>query len=226
MKNIFYDKETKKRKSPLNLYGFLMGIVFMVIYLAVFLILTDPLHSLQISGHTYLTTALHAVIMSIAGTAVCLLFFLLPDKRIVPAGYIGLTIVALMIVIGGLLLEEDGRRLIMQLSLMYTAGPVIIGNLAVWPLYLKVMRYKQKDGVGQDSMAAMVSKIKKENKEKQVKKTDEKAGSPEPAVSAEAAMFGPEGADVANPQGSKTAQDEAFLLFEDEDNDDEGPKSE
>ena len=139
---LFYDKKARKPKNPLVMYAFCLAILYMVVYLALFHVLSEPLY-LHVSpfGSDLPNTVLHAVIVSLAGTAlICLLFFVFKDKRYVLFGYAGLAVIFLMFAVGTFSIGEEHRDVIRSVVFMYGLGPVIIGSAVSGALYCAVFR--------------------------------------------------------------------------------------
>jgi len=202
--NMFIDKKTRRRKSPLALYGFMLGLVFAAVFLGTYWLLIEPLAPLTIAGHAMLTTVIHAVVMALAGTAICLLGFLLPDKRLVPAGFIGLAVLLLMVAAAAMLLEGQARITMLYFAMMFGLAPVIVGNAAAWTLYLRFWHHGPQ--VDFDDLPGAKAALH----------PAAATGRPE-AMSAEAAMFGPEGDDVKDPTAANDYQKEAMMFYGDED---------
>ena len=133
-----------KRKSPMALTVFFVVLLDCLVFGVAYALLTDPLHQLLPLGSGMVENAVHGTLISLAGTAVCCLLFLLPDKRIVPYGFAGLPVVTLMCVAAATQLEPGQRSLMIYVTLLYTLLPVLMGNLVSWTLYYKFWRGKSR----------------------------------------------------------------------------------
>lgn len=126
--NLFLN-EDKTRKSPLAVYVFMVGLVYCAVFGVLFALLTDPLHDLINTGNERVSTLIHSLIISLIGTLICCLFYLLPNKKIAMGGF---GFLALLLVIGFVIsffLEEGQRYIIQQLLMLYAAGPTLVGNV-------------------------------------------------------------------------------------------------
>lgn len=140
---LFVTKDSK-RKSPMVLTVFFTALLDCLVFVAAYALLTDPLHRLLPFESSMLENMLHGTLISLAGTAVCCLLFLLPDKRIVPYGFAGLPVVTLMCVAAATQLAPEQRSLMIYLTLLYTLLPVLVGNLVSWTLYYRFWRGKRR----------------------------------------------------------------------------------
>lgn len=218
----FFIDKRNRRKSPIALAAFGAAVLNLIVFGVLYALLAEPLyHAVSLGGAT---TAVHSVIIAVIGTAVCCLEFLAPDKRMAPYGFAGLAVVLLMFYAACFSLSEEVRGGMVQMITAYGLAPVLIGNAVSWPVYLKMKR---------DNPAMNQRKTIQEELREAVAKEQKKAGAkpavepkpvapvteaPETEIPAEEAMFGPEAG-----RGSATfrsAQEEAMLLYEDEDSDD------
>lgn len=132
------------------LYSFVVGILYCAIYGVLFGLLTAPLHNALRVGNEMATTILHSLIVSLAGTLVCCLFYLLPDKQIALGGFLFLAVLLAISCLATLFLKAEQRAVIGQLLLLYAAGPVIVGNVAgsvVGNILKKHRRRREEDGM-------------------------------------------------------------------------------
>lgn len=135
-----------KRKSPMALTVFFVVLLDCLIFAAAYALLTDPLHQVLPLGSAALENMVHGTLISLAGTAVCCLLFLLPDKRIVPYGFAGLPVVTLMCIAAATQLEPAARSMMIQVTLLYTLLPALIGNLVSWTVYYRLRRSRALSG--------------------------------------------------------------------------------
>lgn len=184
---------------------FLVAILFLCIYGVLFAVLTDPLYRHVSLASQAATTAVHALIVSLAGTAVCCLAFLLPDKRVVPFSFIGLTVLFGMFCAAASFLDAGSRGTMLRLIAMYGLGPVVVGNAVSWPIYLnrfKTRKVGRSVSRGSSAGRAAVPKVP-------------------PAPISEESLFGPDpngpDGDAPLPPGVRSVQEEAALFYEEGD---------
>ena len=137
--SFFLDKQNR-RKSPIALAAFFTALAYLCIFGVVTALLTDPLYNQLSLGNDVATTAVHSLVISLVGTAVCCLAFLIPDKRVAPYGFAGLAVVLVMFYVAAWMLPEESRNGMFQVVTMFGLGPVLIGNAVAWPIYLKIKR--------------------------------------------------------------------------------------
>lgn len=135
-----------RRKSPMALTVFFVVLLDCLVFGAAYALLTDPLHQLLPFASSMVENAVHGTLISLAGTAVCCLLFLLPDKRIVPYGFAGLPVVTLMCIAAATQLEPGLRSTMISVTLLYTLLPVLIGNLVSWTVYYRLRRKRAAAG--------------------------------------------------------------------------------
>ena len=99
-RGLFFE-ENGKPKSASLLYSFLMAILFILIYGASYLLLLDPLEKALARTSVLLRNLAEYLVPALAGSAVCLLFTLLPgEKKGLAAGaylWMGGLLVAVML---------------------------------------------------------------------------------------------------------------------------------
>ena len=194
--SLFIDPRTKKRKNPIVLISFLTAVLFLLIYGFFFTVLTDPLYRHVALGNPVLTTVVHGLIISLAGTAVCCLAFLLPDKRIVPLGFVALAVFLALSCVAAALLDADARSVMLGLIALYGLGPVVVGNAVAWSVYHKLLKTRRTESSAPESIdTANVSPVGREPTE-------------------EEALFGPDaGSPDGASSGSRNEQEEAALFY-------------
>jgi len=198
--SLFVDK-FNRRKSPLALAAFGAALLDFLVFAVCYALLAEPLYHAVSLGNPFAATVIQAVIISLAGTAVCCLLFLLPDKRIVPYGFGGLAAVLGMFYAAALLLEPEARGLMAYLITLYGLGPVLVGNAVSWPVY-RLLR---------PSGPVRRKTIPEELRDAIAKEAEKKGAPPPPAEEPAAPQTRP-----AAPV-SRSAQEEAMLLYEDDD---------
>ena len=195
--SLFLDPRTKKRKSPIALFSFLTAVLFLLVYGILFSVLTDPLYRYVSLGNPLLTTAAHALIVSLSGTLVCCLAFLLPDKRIAPLGFLGLAVFFGLSCLAAAFLGAGARAVMLELIALYGLGPAAVGNAVGWTIYRRLRKTR-----GADSSASSPGEPR----------------SVGPELTEKAALFGPEAGGAAPEEGSlppdlRSPQEEAALFY-------------
>ena len=79
-RGLFFE-ENGKPKSASLLYSFLMAILFILLYGASYLLLLDPLEKAFSEAPVVIRNLVEYVVPALVGSAVCLLFTLLPGKK-------------------------------------------------------------------------------------------------------------------------------------------------
>lgn len=228
--SLFVDKHNR-RKSPIAVAAFGAALLDLCVFGAAYALLAGPLYRAVALTSPAATVAVHAVVIAAAGTAVCCLLFLLKDKRVVPYGFAGLAVALCMFYAAAMLLDGDVRGNMLALISMYGLAPVLLGNAVAWPVYLhmkrrnpalnrrKTIREELQEAVEKD--AARQEKRRKRHPEPETPAPQAAPEAPaapetpeEPAITPEEAMFGPE---AGGPAAYRSAQEEAMLLFTDDD---------
>ncbi|MEG1658363.1 MAG: hypothetical protein RR288_04820 [Oscillibacter sp.] len=132
-------------KSTLLLNSFCLSVVCLVVYIAAFYVLIDLLHPLVAERSVFLINLVEAFVPALAGTAVCsLAWFLSKEKRLLPATYLWLTLMAVACFITMLVILGDdaqARGLFFQFFALFVPAPVLTGGALSFFLYL---RYRKK----------------------------------------------------------------------------------
>ena len=221
---LFVD-QNKRRKSPLVMLCFCVSLLFACVYGILYAVLTEQLYLHVSLGGTAATTALHAVLMAAAGTCVCCLLFLLPDKRIVPGAYLCLAALLLVFYVAVFLLESENRSAMLRLITLFGLAPVLVGNAAAWPIYLKIrgahpapqkiktLREELREAVDAQTQKTPPAPLKT------WEKTAPHPAPPEQTATEEEALFGPEGGGEPG-RAFRSAQEEAMLFYDDEESND------
>ena len=136
----FFIDQNNRRKSPIALAAVGAALLYLAVFGIMYALLTEPLYHAVHLESTAATTAVHAILIALAGTAVCCLLFFLPDKRVAPYGFAGLAVVFAMFCAAALMLDEPARGNMLRLIAMFGLAPVLVGNAAAWPIYLKMKR--------------------------------------------------------------------------------------
>lgn len=226
----FIDKHNR-RKSPIAIAAFGAAMLDLCVYGVMYALLAGPLYRNIVLKSALATTVVHALVIAAAGTAVCCLLFLLKDKRVVPYGFAGLAVALCMFYAAAMLLEPVARSNMLTLISIYGLAPVLLGNLAAWPIYLNIKRRhpalnhrktiqeELREAIEKDA-ARQAKKQRKHPAPQASEKKEEPArpseGEAEPMEATPAeAMFGPE-ADRIAPAPFRSAQEEAMLFYEDD----------
>lgn len=211
----FFVDRFNRRKSPIALAAFGAAVLFMVIFAVCYMLLAKPLYYAVAFSSQNATVAAHSLLISIAGTAICCLLFLLKDKRVVPYGFAGLAVALCMFYIAAMLLEGYARSNILYLITAYGLAPVLVGNAVSWPVYLR-WKHAHPDAMRRKTIAEELKDAIAADAAKHLEKAQQPIEtSPKTAAPSADALFGPQ-AD-RSPMVSRSAQDEAMLFYEDDD---------
>ena len=217
----FFIDRFNRRKSPLALAAFGAALLDMAVFGLLYAFLAKPLNDAVSLGSTAATLVVQALIIAVLGTAICCLLFLLKDKRVAPYSFLGLAMLLLVFYAVAFLLEEEARPLMLYLITLYGLAPVLVGNAVTWPIYLKIKRANPALNHRKTIAEELREAVEKENAKKAARPQPAEAepsvpdpSEPEPAATVEDAMFGLQ-AD-RSPFASRSAQEEAMLLYEDD----------
>lgn len=130
-----------KQRSTFLLSVFLLTLADITVFAFAYILLSEPLYVHIRFQSDIITTPVHALIISLTGTAVCCLAFILPDKRMVPGGFAGLALLFLLLVLLCLFRDPENQGYLLKLVFMYGTGPVAIGNLITWFVYRAFVRH-------------------------------------------------------------------------------------
>ena len=217
----FFIDQNNRRKSPIALAAVGAALLYLAVFGIMYALLTEPLYHAVRLESTAATTAVHAILIALAGTAVCCLLFFLPDKRVAPYGFAGLAVVFAMFCAAALMLDEPARGNMLRLIAMFGLAPVLVGNAAAWPIYLKMKRANPALNHRKTIQEELREAMEKEAAKKPPRKAPPPPQPPvepvekEPEVTPEEALFGPE-AGTGTPPAFRSAQEEAMLLYEDD----------
>ena len=213
--SFFIDKKNR-RKSPIVLAALGAALLDLAVFGIAYALLTDPLyHAVQLDSEIA-TTVIHALVIALAGTAVCCLLFFLPDKRVAPYGFAGLAVVFAMFCAAALMLDEPARGNMLRLIAMFGLAPILAGNAVTWPIYLKMKRANPALNHRKTIQEELREAAEKEAAKKPARQEPPAPQPPaQPEVTPEEALFGPEAA-PGTPPAFRSAQEEAMLLYEDD----------
>lgn len=213
--SFFIDKHNR-RKSTILLTAFCVGFVFAFLFVALAILLAEPLYDLVRLKSEFATTVAHALIVALVGTAICCVTFLLKDKRIAPYSFAGLAVWLCMFYAAAYLLEGEGRVYMMKTITMFGLAPVLVGNAITWPIYLRMKRadptMNHRKTIREELKEAVAQEAARHPEPVEEPAT---VSAPESAFTEEAALFGPDEYAPARPV-YRSAEEEAMLLYEDE----------
>ena len=218
--SFFIDKHNR-RKSTIALTAFCVGFIFAVLFIALAIALGEILYTYIRFESALITAVAHAVLVAFVGTAVCCAAFLLKDKRIVPYSFAGLAVWLCMFYAAAFLLAGEGRVYMLKTITMFGLAPVLVGNAVTWPIY---QRMKRADPTMNHRKT--IREELKEAVEQEAARRPEKE-SPAEAFVTSAAPTGTKPEEeilqcfdeyaAANSRPDyRSAEEEAMLLFEDE----------
>lgn len=218
--SLFIDKN-KRRKSPIALAAFGAALLDLLVFAALYGLLSGPLYRTVRLGSEAATTLVHALVIAGAGTAVGCLLFLLPDKRVAPCGFAGLAVVLLMFYGAALMLEADARGGMLRLITLFGLAPVLVGNAVAWPVYGRLRKkHPPRRKTLQEEIREAAEKERKRRPAPEPPAAPARPQAPE-AAAPDAALFGPgEGTGGGPASPFRSAQEEAMLFYDDEENDD------
>ena len=136
--------ENGKVKSTLLLNSFCLSVAFFAVYFAAYAFLVEPLHGLVGGAPVAVVNLVEAAAPAAAGTAVCSLTWLLfKEKRLFPATYLWLALLAAACLVTLLILLPDGgsRLLCLQFFALFILAPLLLGG--GWSMFL-YLRYKRR----------------------------------------------------------------------------------
>lgn len=124
----FQMTENGKVKSTLLLYSFCLCWVLLLLYGGCFALFSPWLDRLLQGAPVGLINLVEALVPAAAGTAVAFLVWLLPgDKRLLPAAYIWLALLALACLVTLLIMSWENAWLTLQFFGMFALAPLVLG---------------------------------------------------------------------------------------------------
>ena len=130
----FIDKQNR-RKSPVALAAVGAGIVNLILFGILYAYLAEPLYRLIAFPSADWTNILHSVIVALIETGIGCLWFLLPDKRVAPYGFVCLALFVILFLLSTILLDAEARGVMLYVIAMYGIAPAVIGNAVIWCIY-------------------------------------------------------------------------------------------
>ncbi len=143
---VLFLTEEGRPKSAMFLYSFCLSLLFFAIYAFSYGFLIDVIEN-SFAGETVLVrNILQSILPGLAATVVCCaLFFLFPDKRLVPAAYIWLAVYALAAIITmALITSKDEFKIFLYFFAMLVPTGLISGGVISFALLRAKNRRKGK----------------------------------------------------------------------------------
>ena len=103
---------------------FFVDLLFCLVFGGMYALLTGVLHDHLPLGGGMAENWIHCGLISVVGTAVCCILFLLPDKRIVPYSFASLPVITIMCVVAAFQLEPAARNMMLYVTFLYTLMPI------------------------------------------------------------------------------------------------------
>lgn len=150
-RSLFFE-ENGKPKSASLLYSFLLAILFILIYGASYLLLLAPLERAFAGASVGVRNAAEYLIPALIGSAICLLFFLLPGekKKLAVGAYVWMGALLIAVMLFELLLIDwsDAKTeygLFMMIVNLPGLAAVLTGGVPALLLYRRERRKAEAD---------------------------------------------------------------------------------
>ena len=143
---LFLDKHGRP-KSALFLYSFCLSLLFFVIYALSYSFLIDILEKAMPSAGVHARNIAQSVLPGVAGSVVCCaMFFVFPDRRLVPLAYLWLVAYALVaLLVMAFLISHDEYMIFLYFFAMLVPVGLITGGVTSLILF-RHDRMKQTKG--------------------------------------------------------------------------------
>ena len=155
-RGLFFE-ENGKPKSANLLYSFLLAILFLLIYGTSYLLLLDPLERAFAGASVAVRNGMEYVIPALVGSAVCLLFTLLPGEKkgLVAGAYVWMGALLIAVMLFELLLIDwsDARTeysLFMAIVNLPGIAAVLTGGIPALLLYRRERKQKAAQAAPKD----------------------------------------------------------------------------
>ena len=218
----FFIDRFNRRKSPIALAAFGAAVLYIIIFGVLYGLLAGPLYRAVSLSTPAATIAVHSLIITAIGTAVCCLLFLLKDKRVAPYGFCGLAVALCMFYAAAFMLDGLARSNMLYLITAYGLAPVLVGNAVTWPIYWRMKRanpaLNRRKTIAEELKDAVAKEAAKKPAPPEQPQPSKPVSSERPEPSD--ALFGPQ-AD-RSPMVSRSVQEEAMLFYEDDDDEETG----
>jgi len=139
--------EHGRPKSAMFLYSFCLSLLFFALYAASYGLLIDVLEKAFAGASVPVRNAAESVLPGLAATIVCCsMFFLFPDRRLVPAAYIWLAVYALgALVTTAFLTPKEEFRIFLYFFAMLVPAGLVSGGTVSFLLYRRCRRRQEKE---------------------------------------------------------------------------------
>lgn len=126
-------------KRLLSLSSLMLSFAILFVYIAAYVLLMPLIDRLIGGGPVILVTLAESLLPAAAATAAVMLTWpLYRDKRVLPAAYLWLVLLALVLLIGvtvRLRNDADALRAFLYFFVLEGLPPLILGNIAAWRKY-------------------------------------------------------------------------------------------
>lgn len=142
---ILFLNEQGRPKSAMFLYSFCLSLLFFAVYATSYFLLIDVLENAFTASSVLMRNVVQSVIPGLLGTIVCCaLFYVFPDKRLVPVSYLWLAAFALAALLTmAFITEKEEFRIFLYFFAMLVPAGLLSGGLIS---FLQFRRYRQKAG--------------------------------------------------------------------------------
>ena len=138
---LFLD-EHGRPKSAMFLYSFCLSLLLFALYATSYMFLIDAIEQAMPTASVFARNLAQSVLPGLAASVVCVaMFFLFPDRRLVPVAYLWLAAYALIALITmALLTSADEFKIFLYFFAMLVPAGLISGGVAS---LLLLRRYRQ-----------------------------------------------------------------------------------
>jgi hypothetical protein len=143
---LFLD-EHGRPKSAMFMYSFCLSLLFFAFYAMSYGFLIDILEQALPNASVLMKNIAQSVLPGLAGSIVCCaLFFVFPDRRLVPVAYLWLAAYAVIALITmALLTGKDEFRIFLYFFAMIVPVGLISGGITSFLLFRRYNKQKMKD---------------------------------------------------------------------------------
>lgn len=144
--SVLFLDENGRPKSAIFLYSFCLSLLFFVVYALSYGFLIDVIETALADQTVLVRNVFQSVLPGLAATVVCCaMFFLFPDKRLVPAAYLWLATYALAAVVTMLFItEKEEFRIFLYFFAMLVPVGLISGGAISALLFRRSLKRKEK----------------------------------------------------------------------------------
>jgi hypothetical protein len=135
-----------KPKSAMLLYSFCLSLLFAVVYGVLYFFLIDVLEQALAAQSTLVRNIFESVAPGLAGSLVCCsLWYVIRDRRIVPAAYLWLVVMAVAILVAMALLSDgESFRIFLYFYLMLVPTGLVSGSAFTLLMFRKYIRIENR----------------------------------------------------------------------------------